>query len=68
MALVKDTLKAQIQAAFMVARTKTENPEGAISELADAIATAVDVYVKAGVVNSTGTCSTGPVTTVGAMT
>lgn len=72
MALIKDTLKAQIQAAFMVAKGKTENPEAAISDLSDAIATAIDTYVKAGVVNSTvaGSCPNGAVTgtAVGNMT
>ena len=65
MALVKETLKQSIKAAFVQARTAEENADQVFDTLADQIATAVDAFVKSGIVNSTGTCSTGPVTTVG---
>jgi len=68
MPLNQPTLKQAIEAAFLEARKKESQPEQAIGALADAIALAIDTYVKAGVVNSTGTCPTGAVAAIGSMT
>lgn len=67
MALVKDTLKAAIYAAFAEARTKTDDPEAAMNRLADQIATAIDTFVKSGTVSTvvTGTCPAGAVNGTG---
>ncbi len=69
MALVKDTLKTQIEAAFKAQSSKKDKPEDALADLADKIATAIDSYVKSATVNTavTGTCATpaGPGTITG---
>jgi hypothetical protein len=56
MALNKETLKTAIEAAFTAQVSKTDNQAGAISDLADKIAAAIDTFVKSGMV--TGTCAT----------
>ena len=53
MALQKDVLKIAIEAAFNNARTKTEDPDLAISLLAQSIADAVDTYVKGATIAAT---------------
>lgn len=65
MALVKEVLKTAIVKAFNDQRSKDNNPEGAIDNLADQLATAIDAYIKSGVVTTTVTGSSatgGPVT------
>ena len=62
MALVKATLKSAIEAAFKAQSTKTDNPDSALSDLADKLATAIDTFVKSGTV----TVAAGiPVSTAG---
>ncbi|MDR3226043.1 MAG: hypothetical protein LBT56_00025 [Prevotellaceae bacterium] len=56
MALIQSILKTEIKAAFMAQANKTENPESALNDLADKLATAIDAFVKSGIV--TGTCQT----------
>ena len=56
MALVKETLKTAIFAAFKAQQSKTENPDAALNDIADKLATAIDTYIKSGTV--TGTCDT----------
>jgi hypothetical protein len=60
MALVKETLKAEIKAAFDAQSAKKENPVEALSDLADKLATAFDNYIKSATVSTTvnGTCAT----------
>lgn len=60
MALVKETLKTGIVAAFMAQSEKKKNPEAALNDLADKLATAIDAYVKSGTVSTvvTGACAT----------
>ncbi|MDR2964039.1 MAG: hypothetical protein LBU90_10475 [Bacteroidales bacterium] len=53
MALVKTSLKTAIMAAFKAQQNKTDNPEGALNDLADKLATAIDTYIKSGTVNVT---------------
>ena len=53
MALVKATLESAIFAAFKSQTTKTENPEDALNDLADKLATAIDAFIKSGTVNVT---------------
>lgn len=67
MALVKETLKAAILAAFAKQAAKTaegDSPALAAEQLAEDIATAIDAFVKTGTVNSSvvGTSPSGPVT------
>ena len=50
MALVKDTLKAAIEAAFKAQAGKTERPDDALADLAGKLATAIDSFVKSGTV------------------
>jgi len=65
MALVQATLKTQIEAAFNAQSGKTENPEAAISDLANRLATAIDAYIR----SATVTVSAGiPVSTAGSPT
>jgi hypothetical protein len=56
MALVKETLKTAIEAAFKAQAAKTSQPEAALSDLADRLATALDAFIKSAQV--TGTCAT----------
>lgn len=60
MALVKNTLKTAIEAAFTAQANKEENPAAALSDLADKLATAFDDYIKSATVSTavTGTCAT----------
>lgn len=50
MALVKGTLKTAIEAAFKAQSNKTENPDDALGDLADKLATAIESFVKSGTV------------------
>ena len=65
MALVKETLKTAILLAFMSQMTKTDNPESALDDLSDKLATAIDAYIKSGTV---GTVVTGTSVSGGAVT
>jgi hypothetical protein len=60
MALVKATLASAIKAAFAAQSGKKDNPDAALSDLADKLATAIDAFVKSGDVTTTvtGTCAT----------
>jgi len=53
MALNKTALQAAIKAAFMAQSGKTENPEAAIDDLADRIASAIHSYVRGATIVST---------------
>lgn len=65
MALVKPTLKAQIRDAFNAQRSNTDDPEGALTDLADKLTNAIDAYIK----SATITVQPGiPVTTAGSAT
>lgn len=72
MALVKDTLKAGILAAFKAQQKKEADPDAALNDLADKLATAIDTYIKSGTVTTvvTGACATpaGPGTINGSGT
>jgi hypothetical protein len=50
MALVKATLKSAIEAAFKVQASKEDNPDGALSDLSDKLAAAIEAFVKSGTV------------------
>lgn len=56
MALIPETLKAAIFDAFKAQQNKTENPDGALQDLAGKLAAAIDSYIKSGEV--VGTCAT----------
>ena len=56
MALVKETLRTAIFAAFKSQITKTDNPEAALNDLSEKLAAAIDAYITSGTV--TGTCAT----------
>jgi hypothetical protein len=60
MALVKTTLEAAIKTAFQTQSTKTDNPDGALSNLASQLATAIDSYLRSATVTTlvTGSCAT----------
>jgi len=65
MALVKTTLTNAIFNAFKSQQSKQQNPDDALKDLADKLATAFDDYIKSGTVNTTVTGSSvsgGPVT------
>lgn len=64
MALNKVQLKADIKAAFDAQKTKTSDPDAAINDIADKIATAIDNYVKTITITSIPvlTSPAGPVT------
>ncbi len=64
MALDKDKLKEGIKAAFLVAAQETESAELSAETLATALSIVIDTYIKAGVVNTTGsaTAQTGKIT------
>jgi len=72
MALVKATLKTGLFSAFKAQQSKEDNPDGALNDLADKLATAIESYVKSAMVSTTvsGTCATpaGPGTIVGSGT
>ncbi len=53
MALVKETLKAAVFAAFKAQQDKTENPDEALNDIADRLAAAIDAFVKSGTVSVT---------------
>lgn len=57
MALDKSTLKNAIEAAFTFEADKVDHPEDSRSRIAQALADAIDVYIKAGLVtvNTVGT-------------
>lgn len=61
MALNKTALQTAIVQAFNDQRTKTDNPEAALADLASKLASAIDTYVKSGTVTTTvtGTSVTG---------
>jgi hypothetical protein len=61
--LVKETLKAQLKAAFQAQSAKTDNPEAALEDLAGMIATAVDAYIKSATITNVPvlTSPAGPV-------
>jgi hypothetical protein len=63
MALVKDSLKTQLKAAFQAQTGKTDNPEAALEDLADKIASAVDSYIKSATITNVPalTSPAGPV-------
>ena len=71
MALDKTSLKASIKQAFNDQRSNTNDPDGAIDDLASKIADAVDLFVKSGSVSTsvstviTGTSPSGAVTGTG---
>lgn len=70
MALLKETLKAQILAAFQKQAAKkkeTDDPAKSAEELADDLASAIDAYIKTATVNTTvtGASPSGPVTGTG---
>jgi hypothetical protein len=50
MALVQATLKAGIEAAFKAQDSKTDNPDAALGDLADMLASAIESFVKSGTV------------------
>lgn len=64
MSLNRLKLKQDIKTAFDAQKTKTENQDQAIDDLADKIATAVEDYVKSITITSTPnlTSPSGPVT------
>jgi poly-gamma-glutamate capsule biosynthesis protein CapA/YwtB (metallophosphatase superfamily) len=64
MPLNKATLKTQIKAAFVAQQNKTDNPDGALDDLATKISDAIDAYVKQMTVTSVPvlTSPSGPVT------
>lgn len=69
MPLVKSTLAAAILAALQATAAETDpaNLSSALTTQADAIADAIDTYVKSGLVTTvvTGTLPAGPVAAVG---
>ncbi len=72
MPLVKATLQTAIEAAFKAQTSKTDNPDAALSDLADKLATAIDAFVKSGTVTVKAgiavTTTGSPTTQTGATT
>jgi len=67
MALIKEILKTAIYAAFKSQITKKENPDAALEDLSDKLATAIDAYIKTGTVTGACITPTGPGTITGAV-
>lgn len=78
MALVKPVLKEQIRKAFKDQLSNTDDPEGALNDLADKLATAIDDYIKSATITvlsgipvataGTAAAQTGATTAPGATT
>ncbi|MDR2652135.1 MAG: hypothetical protein LBC68_07455 [Prevotellaceae bacterium] len=51
MALNKEILKTAVFAAFKSQQNKTENPDGALNDLASKLAEAIDAFIKSAQVN-----------------